>query len=310
MSSGVFQAHNDGACGLGSQAGCSGIKRGDQAFYLTCADGVPAPTAQLAQSKQEDGYSTGYRIRVVGTRNVERNIWDPRARRRVRTTVEENIYGWQERQGSSCRACLAAQNGAPLASGAPRRGRGGRTYTPRVACTCAWVDIQVWSQLVHADCASTLGFNVPGRNTVARPGRREIGREHAAGSIGNDAPEAATQVDEVRDWARAQLDPSEYTARDAQRDTRSALAGVATEMANVTASTTAQRSTGPDALERYPGLADMHRDERQAAIAARAQAAAQRATPKPPTVATLPPREEDPDTDYAAIERFKRLELD
>jgi hypothetical protein len=345
---GIFAAHKPGPCAIGDLANaaghvCQGISPGDRTFYLVCTGNTPATAGQIADSKADDGFSTGYRI-VAEDTGETRSVWNPRTRRRE--TVNVKGYRWRERVGGICAACTLAQT-----TGTNVVRSTGRRYPARSRCSCQWQDVAVWSNLVHVSCASALGFNVPGRETEARPGSRTVGREHRASDtpvtvaapVAPVAAEPSRQMHMLTDgdasktlcgmdlFAGYDGDAGSWrdeTTRMAQRVTclacrnvparatveptaanavNAALAGQPARMEP------AARPTGqpPAGFVQWMSREPDATREREAAIAARnAAAQARRATPVAPVIPAAPVDVPEDVEDRAAFMRFARLELD
>jgi hypothetical protein len=168
MSSRVFQAktghtaQNPQLCGLTGTP----VQRDDWIMYLVCHGADARPQ---------------YQIKVVAEREVEKEIYDRRKRRKVKKTVTERDYGMAGRQfrtvydgkrknpqtGKREKIFIWQEHVGIDADGEPM-----------------WRTVKCWSHIVHAEAADRLGYEVredengEWAKTEAYDGDRAVGSEH------------------------------------------------------------------------------------------------------------------------------------
>lgn len=168
MSSRVFQARtahtssNPQICGLTGNH----ISKNDWIMFLVCrgADAVPE-----------------YQIKCTAEREVEKEYYSRRKRRKVKTTTTQRDYGTDDgkqfrsvydgkrrnSEGKMEKVFLWQQQDGLDADGLPR-----------------WITVKCWSNVVHASAAEDLGFDVRADangewvTTIAFEGDRTRGNEH------------------------------------------------------------------------------------------------------------------------------------
>lgn len=122
-----------------------------------------------------------YQIKVVAEREVEKEIYDRRQRRKVRKTVTERDYGIGGRRFKT------VYDGKKIN---PQTGKKEKSFIwqEKIGVDSdgepMWRTVKCWSHIVHAEAAERLGYEVRADangewvTTVALDGDRAVGSEH------------------------------------------------------------------------------------------------------------------------------------